>query len=58
MSASAGSAGSVPSIGWNGKDSSGKALPTGNYFVFVEVRDASGTLLQSSQYCIGLVGAS
>lgn len=40
-------------IRFTGKDASGKALPTGHYFVFLEVRDQAGALVQSSSYCIG-----
>lgn len=41
-------------IGWNGTDAAGNKVPTGVYFVFMDVYDQAGTLLQSSSVCIGV----
>lgn len=45
-------------IGWNGTDAAGNKVPTGVYFVFLDVYDQAGTLLQSRSYCIGVQSAS
>lgn len=45
----------VPGYAWDGKDSQGKQVATGHYFVFAEVRDSTGTLLGTSEKCVGVV---
>lgn len=45
-------------IGWNGTDAAGNKVPTGVYFVFVDVYDPEGNFLQSSSYCIGVRSSS
>lgn len=55
MTVPSGTVGYAPRILWNGKDAAGNMVPTGHYFVFVEVRDDAGTLVASSSTCIGMI---
>jgi len=38
---------------WNGLDASGRRMPTGHYFLFLEARDSAGALLRRDSTCIG-----
>ena len=41
---------------WNGRDAAGNKVPPGHYFMFIEMRDEQGTLVDSRSVCIGVAG--
>lgn len=42
----------------NGKDSTGRPLPEGHYFLFVDIRDSTGVLVKSLNPCLYWAGGS